>query len=161
MWPALLAYALSFIYVAIYWVNYHHLLKTVERVTGGILWANISLLFWLSLLPFATRWMSVDHFALWPVVTYGVVLDIADIAYYVLQQVIIRSQGPDSPLQAAIGRDIKGKLSVVLLAAGIAAAFIVSTWIALALYGAVAIMWLVPDRGLEPVIDGHRGDPEV
>jgi len=157
VWPALLAYVLSFVYVAIYWVNHHHLLKTVEHVTGAILWANMDLLFWLSLLPFATRWMSVEHFALWPVVTYGVVLDLAGIAYYVLQQVIIASQGPDSALRSALGRDVKGKLSVVLFAVGVAVAFL-STWIALALYGAVAVMWLVPDRRLEPVIDQHRGD---
>jgi uncharacterized membrane protein len=156
-WPALLAYVLSFVYVAIYWVNHHHLLKTVDHVTGGILWANMDLLFWLSLLPFATRWMSVEHFALWPVVTYGVVLDLAGIAYYVLQQVIIASQGPDSALRAALGKDVKGKLSVVLFAVGVAIAFW-STWIALGLYGAVAIMWLVPDRRLEPVIEQHQGD---
>jgi uncharacterized membrane protein len=156
VWPALLAYVLSFVYIAIYWVNHHHLLKTVTHVTGGILWANIDLLFWLSLLPFATRWMSVEHFALWPVVTYGVVLDLAGIAYYVLQQVIIASQGPGSALRAAIGADVKGKLSVVLFAAGVALAFW-ATWAALALYGAVAVMWLVPDRRLEPVIDGSHG----
>ena len=154
VWPALLAYVLSFVYVAIYWVNHHHLLKTVEHVTGGILWANIDLLFWLSLLPFATRWMSVEHFALWPVVTYGVVLDLAGIAYYVLQQVIIASQGPESALRAAIGRDVKGTLSVVLSAAGVAIAIVAGwVWAALVLYAAVAVMWLVPDRRLEPVID--------
>jgi uncharacterized membrane protein len=156
VWPSLVAYVLSFVYVAIYWVNHHHLLKTVEHVTGGILWANMGLLFWLSLLPFVTRWMSVEHFALWPVVSYGVVLDLAGIAYYVLQQVIIASQGPDSALRGALGRDVKGKLSVILFAVGVAVAF-QSTWIALALYGAVAIMWLVPDRRLEPVIEQHRG----
>jgi len=154
VWPALLAYVLSFVYVAIYWVNHHHLLKTVEHVTGGILWANIDLLFWLSLLPFATRWMSVEHFALWPVVTYGVVLDLAGIAYYVLQQVIIASQGPESALRAAIGRDVKGTLSVVLSAAGVVIAIVAGwVWVALVLYAAVAVMWLVPDRRLEPVID--------
>ena len=154
VWPALLAYVLSFVYVAIYWVNHHHLLKTVEHVTGGILWANIDLLFWLSLLPFATRWMSVEHFALWPVVTYGVVLDLAGIAYYVLQQVIIASQGPESALRAAIGRDVKGTLSVVLSAAGVVIAIVAGwVWAALVLYAAVAVMWLVPDRRLEPVID--------
>ena len=154
VWPALLAYVLSFVYVAIYWVNHHHLLKTVEHVTGGILWANIDLLFWLSLLPFATRWMSVEHFALWPVVTYGVVLDLAGIAYYFLQQVIIASQGPESALRAAIGRDVKGTLSVVLSAAGVVIAIVAGwVWVALVLYAAVAVMWLVPDRRLESVID--------
>jgi len=159
VWPALLAYVLSFAYVAIYWVNHHHLLKTVDHVTGGILWANMALLFWLSLLPFATRWMSVEHFALWPVVTYGIVLDLAGIAYYVLQQVIIASQGADSALRAALGRDVKGKLSVVLFAVGVAVAFWY-TWISLALYGAVAVMWLVPDRRLEPVIEQSRVGPD-
>jgi len=157
VWPSLLAYVLSFVYVGIYWVNHHHLVKTVTRVTAGILWANIALLFWLSLLPFATRWMSVEHFALWPVVVYGVVLDLAGIAYFVMQQVIIASQGPGSRLQAALGRDVKGKLSVVLFALGVALAF-VATWIALVLYGAVAVMWLVPDRRLEPVIEGSPAE---
>ena len=151
--PSLLAYVLSFAFISIYWVNHHHLLKTVEQVTAGILWANLDLLFWLSLLPFATRWMAVERFARVPVVTYGVVLALAGTAYFVLQQVIIRSQGPGSKLQAAIGRDVKGKMSVVLFVVGIVLAF-TSTWVALALYAIVPIMWLIPDRRLEPVIGG-------
>jgi len=158
VWPSLLAYVLSFVYIAIYWVNHHHLLKTVDHVTGGILWANLDLLFWLSLLPFVTRWMSVEHFALVPVVTYGIVLGLAGVAYSILQIVIIRSQGPDSALRGAIGRDVKGTLSVVLFVVGAALAF-VETWIALACYAVVAIMWLVPDRRLEPVIGGHGTGP--
>jgi len=156
--PSLLAYVLSFVFIGIYWVNHHHLLKTVDHVTGSILWANLDLLFWLSLFPFATRWMAVDHFALAPVVVYGAVLLAAGVAYYILQMVIIRSQGPDSALRSALGRDLKGKASPALFAAGIAFAFL-STGVALGLYAFVAVMWLVPDRRLEPVIDGYARDP--
>jgi len=156
--PSLLAYVLSFVFVGIYWVNHHHLLKTVTHVTGAILWANLDLLFWLSLFPFATRWMAVEHFALAPVVTYGAVLLLAGVAYYALQLVIIRAQGADSALRAALGTDLKGKASPVLFAVGIALAF-VSTWVALAIYAFVAVLWLVPDRRLEPVIDGRSRDP--
>ncbi|HVC68099.1 MAG TPA: TMEM175 family protein [Acidimicrobiales bacterium] len=155
--PSLLAYVLSFVFIGIYWANHHHLVKTVDRVTGGILWANLDLLFWLSLFPFATRWMSVEHFARVPVITYGVVQILAAIAYYILQLVIVRSQGPDSALRTALGRDVKGKLSPVLFALGAACAF-VSSWLALALYATVAITWLVPDRRLEPVIEGRPSD---
>ena len=155
--PSLLAYVLSFVFIGIYWANHHHLLKTVDHVTGGILWANLDLLFWLSLFPFATRWMAVEHFALAPVVVYGAVLLLAGAAYYLLQQVIIRSQGPQSALRAALGRDLKGKASPTLFAVGIAVAFL-STGVALAFYAFVAVMWLVPDRRLEPVIDGHPSD---
>ncbi len=156
--PAMLAYVLSFAFIGIYWANHHHLLKTVDHVTGGILWANLDLLFWLSLFPFASRWMAVEHFARAPVVVYGVVLFLAGAAYFILQQVIIRSQGPDSALRAAIGRDVKGNLSVVLFAAGVALAF-VATWLALAVYATVAVMWLVPDRRLERVIGGQDPEP--
>jgi len=152
IFPSLLAYVLSFVFVGIYWVNHHHLLKTVDRVTGGILWANLDLLFWLSLFPLATRWMSVEHFTLVPVITYGVVLFLAGAAYSVLQQVIIRSQGAHSKLRAALGSDLKGYVSVVGFAVGIALAF-VATWIALVVYAAIAVMWLIPDRRLEPIIE--------
>jgi uncharacterized membrane protein len=151
--PALFAYALSYVFVGIYWVNHHHLLKTVDRVTAGILWANLDLLFWLSLLPFATRWMALEHGAVAPVVTYGVVLGLAGTAYFILQKAIIRSQGADSKLQAALGRDIKGNLSIALFVVGVAVAF-ASRWAALIVYTSVAIMWLIPDRRLEPVITG-------
>ncbi len=153
--PSLLAYVLSFVFIGIYWANHHHLVKTVGRVTGGILWANLHLLFWLSLFPFATRWMSVEHFAPAPVVAYGIVQILAAVAYYLLQLVIVHSQGPDSALRTALGRDVKGKLSPALFALGVAFAF-VSNWVALALYATVAIMWLVPDRRLEPLIDRRQ-----
>ena len=156
--PSLLAYVLSFVFIGIYWVNHHHLLKTLERVTGGILWANLDLLFWLSLFPFATRWMAVEHFAVAPIVAYGVVQLLAAVAYFILQGVIIRSQGSDSALRRALGRDVKGKVSPVLFLAGITAAFL-STGVALAFYATVAVMWLVPDRRLEPVIRGQEPDP--
>jgi len=153
--PSLLAYVLSFVFVGIYWANHHHLVKTVGRVTGGILWANLHLLLWLSLFPFATRWMSVEHFAPVPVVAYGVVQILAAVAYYLLQVVIVRSQGTESALRTALGRDVKGKVSPVLFALGAGLAF-VSRWLALALYATVAIMWLVPDRRLEPLINSAR-----
>jgi len=159
VFPSLLAYVLSFVFVGIYWVNHHHLLKTVDRVTGGILWANLDLLFWLSLLPLATRWMSVEHFALVPVVTYGAVLFLAGAAYFVLQQVIIRSQGEHSKLKAALGPDLKGYLSVAGFAVGIALAY-AATWIALVLYATVAVMWLIPDRRLEPIIEATPADAD-
>ena len=149
--PALLAYALSYVFVGIYWVNHHHLLKTVDRVTASILWSNLGLLFWLSLLPFATRWMALEHGAVTPVVTYGVVLCFAGTAYFILQKAIVRSQGPDSKLGSALGRDVKGNLSIILFVVGIAVAF-ASRWAALIVYTSVAIMWLIPDRRLEPII---------
>ena len=164
--PALLAYVLSYVFVGIYWVNHHHLVKTVDHVTALILWSNLILLFWLSLLPFATRWMALEHSAKAPVVAYGVVLFFAGAAYFLLQRMIIRSQGPDSKLAVAIGRDVKGNLSVVLFLVGIVLALVLpSTWAALAVYLAVAVMWLIPDRRLEPVIGGGtataRADEEA
>ena len=138
VWPSFLGYVLSFVFVGIYWVNHHHLLKTVDHVTGGILWANLDLLFWLSLFPFVTSWMSATHFATVPVVVYGIVLCAAGIAYFILQQVIIRSQGPDSALAAAVGRDVKGKASIIAFAVGVAVALVfqgvpASRWVALVL----------------------------
>jgi uncharacterized membrane protein len=155
--PLLLAYVLSFVFIGIYWTNHHHLLKTVDRVTGGILWANLHLLFWLSLFPFVTAWMADRHFARAPEVVYGVVLLMAGVAYYVLQGVIVRSQGEGSPLARAIGRDVKGKISPAGFAVGIVLAY-VSRWAAVAVYAAVAVMWLVPDRRLEPIIADHGAD---
>ena len=155
VWPGLLAYVLSFVFIGIYWTNHHHLLKTVDHVTAGVLWANLDLLFWLSLFPFATRWMAVEHFARAPVVVYGVVLFVAGVAYYILQGVIIASQGEGSQLRAALGRDLKGKASPVIFAAGIVCAFFLPVVVALVLCASVAVMWLVPDRRLEPIIDGR------
>ncbi len=150
--PVFMSYVLSFVYVGIYWNNHHHMLHACFRVTGGILWANLHLLFWLSLFPFVTGWMGENHFAPLPSALYGGVLLAAAIAYWILQQAIIASQGPDSPLEAAVGRDWKGKLSPVVYVCGIASTFFWS-WIAQALYVAVALIWLVPDRRIEKSLD--------
>jgi uncharacterized membrane protein len=149
--PTFCSYVLSFVYVAIYWNNHHHMLHTVTRVNGAMLWANMVLLFWLSLVPFVTGWMGENHFASRPVAAYGVVLLMAGAAYYALSQIIIRHHGKDSLLAAAVGSDLKGKVSVGLYVVAIGASF-VSRWVALAIYWAVAIMWLVPDRRIEKVI---------
>jgi uncharacterized membrane protein len=146
--PVVLSYALSFVYLMIYWNNHHHLLHVTRQVTGGILWANAHLLFWLSLVPFVTAWMGENHFAPMPMAAYGVVLFLAGVAYLVLQRVIIRSQGSESVLAAAVGRDMKGKLSALAYALAIPAAFI-RPWIAGMLFVGVAMMWLIPDRRIE------------
>ena len=146
--PVLLSYVLSFVYIGIYWNNHHHLLYTTRTVSGPILWANLHLLFWLSLIPFATGWMGENHFASAPAAVYGIVLLMASIAYWVLQSIIIRAQGIDSLLRKAIGRDWKGKLSPVLYAAAIAFAFW-HPWASIALYVLVALIWLAPDRRIE------------
>ncbi|HMM54912.1 MAG TPA: TMEM175 family protein [Candidatus Desulfobacillus sp.] len=146
--PAFMSYVLSFVYVGIYWNNHHHMLHTCKRVTGGILWANLHLLFWLSLLPFVTGWMGENHFAPLPSAFYGIVLLAAAIAYWILQSAIIASQGAGSPLRAAIGSDWKGRLSPVLYGVAIVSTFLLP-WLAQALYVAVAVMWLVPDRRIE------------
>jgi uncharacterized membrane protein len=146
--PEFLTYVLSFIYIGIYWNNHHHMLHMVERVTGGMLWANLHLLFWLSLVTFATGWMGENHGAMLPTAAYGVVLICAAIAYFILQTVIIRSQGEHSKLRAAVKGDLKGKLSPVIYAIAIGLAF-VHPVISQALYALVALIWLVPDRRLE------------
>jgi uncharacterized membrane protein len=145
---SLYSYVLSFVFLGIYWNNHHHMLQATARVNGGVLWANLHLLFWLSLVPVTTAWMGETHAASTPTAVYGVVLLAAAIAYYVLQTVIIRCEGPGSPLKAAIGRDHKGKASPVLYAAAILLSH-VATWAAIVLYVVVALMWLVPDRRLE------------
>ena len=148
LWPVLLSYVLSFVYVGIYWNNHHHMLHVTHRVTGGILWANLHLLFWLSLLPFTTGWMGENHFASAPSALYGFVLLMAACAYWILQQTIIAAEGPDSVLKRAVGSDWKGKLSPVLYLVAIAASFY-AHWIAQALYVFAALIWLVPDRRIE------------
>jgi uncharacterized membrane protein len=148
--PRFLVYALSFIYLAIYWNNHHHLVNASERVNGRILWANLHLLFWLSLVPWATAWMGENDFEALPVAVYGGLLVLAAIAYKLLQWGIVAEHGRESPLALALGRDLKGKLSPVIYAAAIALAFM-SRWLALALYVVVALLWLVPDRRLEPL----------
>ncbi len=146
--PVFLSYALSFVYIAIYWNNHHHMFQTVQRVNGAILWANMHLLFWLSLVPFVTGWMGENNFAPLPCAFYGIVLLMAAVSYFILQFTIVAEHGRDSLLAKALGRDIKGKISLAAYVAGIAASFI-SVWIALALYVAVALMWLIPDRRIE------------
>ena len=157
--PVFLTYVLSFVYLGIYWNNHHHLIKAAGRITGGVLWANLHLLFWLSLFPFATGWMGEHDFAEVPTAVYGVVLLLAALSYYLLQTTIVAAQ-TEPTLNDALGRDVKGKLSPVIYAIGIALAF-VSPWVSVALYAAVAMMWLVPDRRLEPLIDTRRGDRKM
>jgi uncharacterized membrane protein len=152
--PVFLSYVLSFVYVGIYWNNHHHMLHTCNKVTGSMLWANLHLLFWLSLFPFATGWMGENHFAAAPSAFYGVVLLMAAMAYWILQQLIIESQGRDSLLKKAIGGDWKGKLSPVLYAVAILMAFW-SHWVSQAIYVLVALFWLIPDRRIERVLSTH------
>jgi uncharacterized membrane protein len=146
--PVFLSYVLSFIFLGIYWSNHHHLLQAIRHVDGRVLWANLHLLFWLSLTPFVTGWMGENHFAPWPVALYGIVLLCAAIAYTILTRVLISIHGKDSVLATAVGSDFKGNLSIVLYAGAIALSF-VGTWISCGLYACVAIMWLVPDRRIE------------
>lgn len=146
--PVLLGYLLSFVYVAIYWNNHHHLLHATQHVNGATLWANLHLLFWLSLIPFATAWMNDARFEPWPVAIYGIVLLFAGIAYFILTRTLLRLHGRDSTLAESIGRDRKGKISIVIYAVAIPLAF-VRSWIAGAGYIIVAIMWLVPDPRIE------------
>ncbi|HXZ93527.1 MAG TPA: TMEM175 family protein [Burkholderiales bacterium] len=149
--PVFLSYVLSFVYLGIYWNNHHHMLHACGKVTGAILWANLHLLFWLSLIPFATGWMGENHFAAAPTALYGAVLLMAAIAYWILQQLIISAQGDGSLLKRAVGGDWKGKLSPVAYLAAIAAAPW-SQWLSQALYVLVALVWLIPDRRIERVL---------
>ncbi|HEX7955942.1 MAG TPA: TMEM175 family protein [Pyrinomonadaceae bacterium] len=146
--PVFLSYVLSFIYVGIYWSNHHHLFQAVKHVNGRTLWANLHLLFWLSLIPFVTGWMGENHFAAWPVASYGVVLLFAAVAYFILARVLISHHGRDSAIAKALGKDFKGKVSVAFYAAAIPLSF-VSAWLACTLYVLVAVMWLIPDRRIE------------
>jgi uncharacterized membrane protein len=149
------SYVLSFVYLGIYWNNHHHLLHAAGRVTGGVLWANLHLLFWLSLIPFSTAWMGENGYAELPVACYGVDLLLAGVAYLILQNTIAAADGPDSRIRKAVGRDLKGKLSAVLYAVAIPLSFL-RTWASEAVYVAVALMWLVPDRRLEAHEDTRR-----
>jgi uncharacterized membrane protein len=151
--PVLLTYLLSFVFLGIYWNNHHHMLHTASRINGTILWANLHLLFWLSLVPFVTRWMGESHLASLPTAIYGVVLLLAAIAYTILQRTIIADQGSDSKLAVAMGRDEKGKVSAALYAIAIPLAF-VQPWIAATLYIIVALLWLIPDRRIESKFKG-------
>ncbi|WP_308447449.1 TMEM175 family protein [Parachitinimonas caeni] len=157
LWPVFLSYVLSFIYVGIYWNNHHHLLHAAKRVSGGILWANLHLLFWLSLFPFITGWMGENHFAATPTALYGVGLLMAALAFWLLQHAIIASDGGEHSLLAeALGNNLKGKLSVFFHAIAIGIAFYLP-WLAMACHILVALMWLIPDRRIENAL--HRGEP--
>jgi uncharacterized membrane protein len=146
--PKILTYTLSFVYLGIYWNNHHHMLHTAHGINGAVLWANLHLLFWLSLIPFGTAWMGETHAAPLPTALYGVILLLSAVAYSVLQSAIIAADGPNSHLRKAVGRDLKGKLSILVYAAAVVLAF-VSSLLSVALYALVALMWLVPDRRIE------------
>jgi uncharacterized membrane protein len=150
--PVFISYVLSFVYTGIYWNNHHHMLHTVQKINGAVLWANLHLLFWLSLIPFATGWMGENHFSEVPVALYGVVLLMAGAAYNILSRTLIKLHGKDSTLAQAVGNDFKGKISVIAYAIAIPFSF-VNRWLALALYVLVAILWLIPDRRIEQVIN--------
>ena len=150
--PVFLSYVLSFVYVGIYWNNHHHLLQAAKHVAGGILWANLHLLFWLSLTPFVTAWMGQNHFAPWPVALYGLVLLFAGAAYFILTKMLVAHHGKDSTLARSIGRDRKAKLSLVVYAAAIPLSFS-EPWIACACYVMVAIIWFLPDRRIERTLE--------
>jgi uncharacterized membrane protein len=167
-WHVLLAYALSFVYIGIYWANHHNMLQAVQRIRGGVLWANLHLLFWLSLVPFITGWLSdtwdppKHGLPVVPVVVYGIALLLAGIAYWILQAALIRAEGPDSALAVAVGRDLKGKGTPVLYVVGIVAALF-QPWIGLAIYFIIAAIWLIPDRRVErqlaqPAIGADEAD---
>jgi uncharacterized membrane protein len=152
LWPVFSSYVLSFVYLGIYWSNHHHLLHAAEHVNGRVLWANLHLLFWLSLIPFGTAWMGENHFAGWTVALYGFVLLLAAIAYFILVRALLSLHGSDSVLAAALGNDFKGKISIVFYVLGIGLSF-VNGWLASAVYVLVAVMWLVPDKRIERQID--------
>ena len=153
--PVLLCYVLSFVYLGIYWNNHHHMLQATQRVSGPMLWANLHLLFWLSLVPFTTAWLGENELAPAPAAAYGIVLIAAAVAYYLLQTVIIRSQGDGSVVARAVGRDLKGKASPFIYAVGILLSLVVP-WLGVAVYTVVALIWLIPDRRLERTVE-HTG----
>ena len=154
LWPVFLSYVLSFVYVGIYWNNHHHPFQACDHVSGRVLWANLHLLFWLSLFPFVTGWMGENHFAAWPAAVYGVVLLMAAVAYWLLQKTLIAAEGERSLLRRALGQDWKGKLSPVVYIAGIGLT-LWQPWLSMALYVAVALLWLVPDRRIERTLITH------
>ena len=152
LWPVFLSYVLSFVNIGIYWNNHHHMFHVTDRVTGGILWANLHLLFWLSLLPFSTGWMGENEFARWPTIAYGTNLLACAAAYLILEQRIVSAEGPDGALARAVERDVKGKVSALLYVAGIAAAWFWRPGAGMALFVLVALIWLVPDPRIERAI---------
>jgi uncharacterized membrane protein len=154
--PVFLSYVLSFVFVGIYWNNHHHMFHAVQHVNGPILWANLHLLFWLSLIPFTTGWMGENHFAARPVALYGLVLLMAGVAYFILARALIKRHGQDSTLAAALGNDYKSKASLVIYAAAVPLSFI-NPWISFSLYVLVAIIWFIPDRRIEKVLNINNG----
>lgn len=152
LWPVFLSYVLSFLYVGTYWNNHHHLMQAASHINGAAMWANLHLLFWLSLMPFTTGWMGENHFARWPTVLYGGNLMICALAYNTLQTVLARLHGPHSALAQALGRDVKGKLSVLLYMVGIAAALWLQPLLGCAIFALVSLMWLLPDRRMEKAL---------
>ncbi|MEO6219276.1 MAG: TMEM175 family protein, partial [Ginsengibacter sp.] len=150
--PAFIGYILSFIYIGIYWNNHHHLMQSVEHVNGKVLWANMHLLFWLSLIPFASGWMGENHFTQWPVAVYGIILMMAGVAYYLLAHSLIKLHGKNSTLAVALGKDKKGLISVLLCILGIGFSFI-NPWLGFSLYAAVAAMWFIPDKRIEEKLE--------
>lgn len=156
--PVFISYVLSFIYIGIYWNNHHHLMHIVQKVTGPVLWSNIHLLFWLSLVPFATAWMGENHFSKWPVVLYGFILMMAGVAYYILAHFLTSIHGKGSVLAKAIGKDKKGIISVILYIIGIGCAFI-NPWIGFSIYVLVATIWFIPDRRIEKNVSGKNDNP--
>ncbi|WP_091998200.1 TMEM175 family protein [Paraburkholderia lycopersici] len=160
LWPVYLSYVLSFLYVGIYWNNHHHMLHAARRVNGTVLWANLHLLFWLSLLPFTTGWMGENHFGRWPTALYGINLLLCAVAYVLLQIALVRYQGTQSPLAIALGNDVKGKISPVFYLAGFALAVLDHPHIGAIFYGFVALLWLVPDRRMERLAVAAREQRE-
>lgn len=154
--PIFMSYVLSFIYIGIYWNNHHHLMHTVSKVSGPVLWSNIHLLFWLSLVPFATAWMGENHFSKWPVILYGFILMMAGFAYYILAHCLTAIHGKDSVLAKAIGKDKKGIISVVLYVAGIITCILVHPWAGFSLYVIVAAIWFIPDRRIEKKLESDQ-----
>jgi len=150
--PVFLSYVLSFVYVGIYWNNHHHMIYVVEKINGAVLWANLNLLFWLSLIPFVTAWMGENHFTKWPVILYGAVLLMNGLSFNLLCYLLIREAGSDSPLAEALTKDWKGSTSVVIYAVAITIAFFLNAWIAFGLYVLVAFMWFIPDRRIEQMV---------
>jgi uncharacterized membrane protein len=153
--PVFLSYVLSFVYIGIYWNNHHHMIYVVDKINGAVLWANLNLLFWMSLIPFATAWMGENHFSKWPVILYGAVLLMNGLSFNLLCYLLIREAGDDSPLAAALTKDWKGSTSVIIYSVAIALAFF-NAWIAFGLYVLVAIMWFIPDRRIEQMVKDTR-----
>jgi uncharacterized membrane protein len=158
--PIFMSYILSFIYIGIYWNNHHHLMQVVNKVSGTVLWSNIHLLFWLSLVPFATAWMGENHFSKWPVILYGFILMMAGVAYYILAHCLTSIHGKDSTLAKALGKDQKGIISVVLYIAGIITSVLIHPWVGFALYVVVAAIWFIPDRRIEKKIENNHSEEQ-